>query len=131
MPKAGTIEELAEKIAAKRGNAIKMWPEVFRNTVKEFNAACVTGVDVRFGRASGSLRPIRKELFYVIPLFSGGSNTKRGLTTDADRRVLGWNGRPIEDLYAAGEIACVLNRGGAMLTDALVFGIVCGKTMTA
>lgn len=56
---------------------------------------------------------------------------KGGLTTDADRRVLDWNGRPIEGLYAAGEIACGLNRGGAMLTDVLVFVIVCGKKMTA
>ena len=108
-----------------------MQPEVLKNTVKEFNAACTAGVDARFGRARSSLRPIRKGPFYAIPLFAGGSNTKGGLTTDADRRVLDWNGRPIEGLYAAGEIACGLNRGGAMLTDALVFGIVCGKTMTA
>lgn len=129
--KAETIEELAEKIAATGGNAARMQPEVLKNTVKEFNAACTAGVDARFGRARSSLRPIRKGPFYAIPLFAGGSNTKGGLTTDADRRVLDWNGRPIEGLYAAGEIACGLNRGGAMLTDALVFGIVCGKTMTA
>lgn len=69
MLKAGTIEKLAEQMAATGGNASRMRPDVLKNTVQEFNAA--------------------------------------------------------------GEIACGLNRGGAMLTDALVFGIVCGKTMTA
>ncbi|WP_460175401.1 hypothetical protein [Turicimonas sp. TL08] len=40
---------------------------------------------------------------------------------------MGWDNKPIKGLYAAGEIACGLNRGGAMLTDALVFGQVVGK----
>ena len=89
-------------------------------------------LDERFGRVRSSLRPIGKGPYYAIPAcYAGGSNTKGGLTTDADRRVLDWNGRSIEGLFAAGEIACGLNRGGAMLTDALVFGIVCARTMTS
>lgn len=129
--KADTIEELAEKIAATGGNASRMRSEVLRKSVDEFNAACKQGVDRRFGRHKSSLRPVQKGPFYAIPLYAGGSNTKGGLTTDADRRVLDWSGKPIQGLYAVGEIACGLNRGGAMLTDALVFGIVCGRVMTA
>lgn len=126
-----TIEELARKIAATGGNSARMRPEALRRTVDEFNAACDAGSDPKFGRIPGTLRPIRRGPFYAVPLFAGGSNTKGGLTTDADRRVLDWAGRPIPGLFSAGEIACGLNRGGAMLTDALVFGIVCGRTMTA
>lgn len=129
--KADTVEELAQKIAATPGNSARMRPEVLKKSVEEFNAACAAGVDERFGRVRSSLRPIGKGPYYAIPLFAGGSNTKGGLTTDADRRVLDWNGRSIEGLFAAGEIACGLNRGGAMLTDALVFGIVCARTMTS
>ena len=110
--KARAIEKLTEQIAATGGNASRMRPDVLKNTVEEFNAACAAG---------------EKGPFYAILLFAGGSNTKGGLTTDADRRVLDWNGRPIEGLYAAGEIACGLNRGGAMLTDALVLASFAAK----
>ncbi|GAB1826426.1 hypothetical protein TURTL08_17290 [Turicimonas sp. TL08] len=55
------------------------------------------------------------------------ANTKGGLKTNAEHQVMGWDNKPIKGLYAAGEIACGLNRGGAMLTDALVFGQVVGK----
>ena len=86
--------------------------------------------DTLFGRSKSTLQPVEKAPFFAIPLFAGGSNTKGGLATTADREVLDWSGKAIPGLYAVGEIACGLNRGGAMLTDALVFGIVCGKKMT-
>ena len=128
--KGETIEELAEKIAATGGSASRMRPEALKRTVEAFNADCRAGRDSQFGRSKNTLQPIEKAPFYAIPLFAGGSNTKGGLAVSAKREVLDWDGKPIKGLYAVGEIACGLNRGGAMLTDALVFGIVCGTTMT-
>lgn len=110
--KGDTIEELAKQIAATGGNAARMHPEALKKTVDEFNAACDAGVDEKFGRPKSTLRPIKKGPFYAVPLFAGGSNTKGGLSTDAERRVLNWAGKPIEGLYAVGEIACGRNRGG-------------------
>ena len=128
--KGSTIEELASKIAATGGSSARMKPETLKRTIDAFNADCRAGRDTLFGRSKSTLQPVEKAPFFAIPLFAGGSNTKGGLATTADREVLDWSGKAIPGLYAVGEIACGLNRGGAMLTDALVFGIVCGKKMT-
>lgn len=73
-----------------------MRAEALKKTVDEFNAACDAGVDEKFGRPKSTLRPIRKGPFYAVPLFAGGSNTKGGLSTDAERRVLNWARKPLK-----------------------------------
>ena len=128
--KADSIEELAREIARLGEHSSRMKPEVLARTVAQFNDDCAAGKDQLFGRARSTLRPVARAPFYAVPLFAGGSNTKGGLSTTAAREVTDWSGRPIAGLYAAGEISCGLNRGGAMLTDCLVFGIVCGREMT-
>ncbi len=125
--KADSIEELAKKIAETSVNKGRMNPQKLAETLKRFNEMSMAGKDEDFGRNPKSLKPLEGTVFYAIPLFAGGSNTKGGLKTNAEHQVLDWDGKPIKGLYAAGEIACGLNRGGAMLTDALVFGQVTGK----
>lgn len=125
--KADSIEELAKKIAETSVNKGRMNPQKLTETLKRFNEMSTAGKDEDFGRNPKSLKPLEGTVFYAIPLFAGGSNTKGGLKTNAEHQVLDWDGKPIKGLYAAGEIACGLNRGGAMLTDALVFGQVTGK----
>ncbi len=125
--KADSIDALAELIAKDPDNAGRMKAEVLVETVKDFNEDCADGQDDDFGRNKATMKPVDKGPFYAVPLFAGGSNTKGGLSTDADRQVLDWSGKPIGGLYAVGEISCGLNRGGAMLTECLVFGLVCGK----
>ena len=125
--KADSIEALAELIAKDPDNAGRMTPSLLAQTVKDFNAACQAGSDEAFGRSKSTMKPVDQGPYYAIPLFAGGSNTKGGLSTDADKRVLDWFGRPIPGLFAVGEISCGLNRGGAMLTECLVFGLVCGE----
>lgn len=125
--KADSIEELAKKIADSPENKGRMNAEKLAASLKRFNEMSAAGKDEDFGRNPKSLKPLEGTVFYAIPLFAGGSNTKGGLKTNAEHQVLDWDGKPIKGLYAAGEIACGLNRGGAMLTDALVFGQVVGK----
>lgn len=125
--KADSIEELAKKIAETFVNKGRMNPQKLAETLKRFNEMSTAGKDEDFGRNPKSLKALEATVFYAIPLFAGGSNTKGGLKTNAEHQVLDWDGKPIKGLYAAGEIACGLNRGGAMLTDALVFGQVTGK----
>lgn len=125
--KGDSIEELAKKIAETSVNKGRMNPQKLAETLKRFNEMSTAGKDEDFGRNPKSLKPLEGTVFYAIPLFAGGSNTKGGLKTNAEHQVLDWDGKPIKGLYAAGEIACGLNRGGAMLTDALVFGQVTGK----
>lgn len=124
---ADSIEGLAKKIADTPENKGRMNPEKLSNALKRFNEISAAGKDEDFGRNPKSLKPLEGQKFYAIPLFAGGSNTKGGLKTNAEHQVMGWDNKPIKGLYAAGEIACGLNRGGAMLTDALVFGQVVGK----
>lgn len=122
-----TIEELAEKISKEPDNGGRMNVQSLQSTVEQFNADCALGKDSLFGRPAPSMKPIDHGPYYAIPLYAGGSNTKGGLTTDADKQVLTWDKKPIDGLYAVGEISCALNRGGAMLTECLVFGLVCGE----
>ncbi len=129
--KADSIEELAKKIAKTKENADRMSAEKLSATLKRFNEMSIAGKDEDFGRAVKSLKPLEGTTYYAIPLFAGGSNTKGGLKTNGEKQVLDWDGKPIKGLYAAGEIACGLNRGGAMLTDALVFGQVAGKAVAS
>lgn len=128
---ADSIEGLAKEIAKTKENAGRMDAEKLAATLKRFNEMAAAGKDDDFGRAQKSLKPLEGSVFYAIPLFAGGSNTKGGLKTNAEKQVLSWDGKPIKGLYAAGEISCGLNRGGAMLTDALVFGQVAGKAAAA
>lgn len=127
--KADSIEELAKKIAETSVNKGRMNPQKLADTLKRFNEMSTEGKDEDFERNPKSLKALEGTVFYAIPLFAGGSNTKGGLKTNPEHQVLDWDGKPIKGLYAAGEIACGLNRGGAMLTDALVFGQVTGRAV--
>lgn len=126
---ADSIEDLAKKIAATPENGGRMDPTKLTNALKRFNELSLAGKDEDFDRNAKTLKHLEAGKYYAIPLFAGGSNTKGGLKTNAEHQVLDWDGKPIKGLYAAGEIACGLNRGGAMLTDALVFGQVAGKAV--
>lgn len=72
--------------------------------------------------------------FYALPLYPGGPNTKGGLRANARRQVLDWEDRPIEGLYAAGEICSVFQnayQGGGNLAEGIVFGRLVGQIAAA
>ena len=134
--KASTLEVLAEEIGISPGNLSR--------TVKRFNEMARKGVDEDFGRGrtvydnqygdprvkpNPNLGSLEKGPFYAIQLYPGDIGTKGGLLTDEHARVLREDGKPIPNLYAAGNTtATVMGRtypgAGGTLGPALTFAYI-------
>jgi helvolic acid biosynthesis 3-ketosteroid Delta1-dehydrogenase len=132
--KAASLEELTQKININTAGLLK--------TVERFNGFAREGKDLDFGRgetamdrmngdeSSGgpnpNLGPIQKPPFYAIRIYPGDIGTKGGLLTDEHARVLDKQGKPIANLYAAGNTsASVMGKryagAGATIGPAVVF----------
>jgi succinate dehydrogenase/fumarate reductase flavoprotein subunit len=110
LTKAGTIEELADKLGMPRDN--------LRDTLQRFNHFARTGTDEEFGRGETDyqritagdpnhgpnpcLGPIETPPFYAIRLYPGDMGAATGLVTDEQARVQRKSGGVIEGLYACG-----------------------------
>ncbi len=118
---ADSIEELAEKMGVDVA--------AFSDQVRRFNADCADGVDREFGRGERmysqvsygdhqagqhpNLGPVAVGPFYAMrPVLVGTGIPTTGLDTDGVGRVLDYDGRPIEGLYAAGNSSAMLEVGG-------------------
>ncbi len=119
-----TLRELALKIGVDADN--------LEATVARFNANAEKGVDPEFGRGSQpwsvwmcgdpnhrpnpNLGPLVKPPFYAVELkrMGGTGIPPTGLLTDQHSRVLGWDDKPIEGLYAAGNSAARMETGAVM-----------------
>ncbi len=122
--KADTIAELA----AKTGIDAKGLAE----TIAKFNQYSETGEDLDFKRGSHkwsswfagdpfmkpnpNLGPILKPPFYAVELhrIGCGGIPSTGLVTDHHSRVIAWDDKPIEGLYAAGNSVARLETGAVM-----------------
>lgn len=141
--KADTIEELARKIGVP--------PEALVETVKTMNGYAQAGVDTQYGRGGNAydvmfgdptvkpnpcIGPIEKGPFYAVPINLGDLGTKGGLKADAHARVVDGEGRPIPNLYAAGNASgspfgnCYPG-AGATIGPAMVFGFVAANDIAA
>lgn len=145
--KADTIEELAEKIRDTHHlNRGRMNPETLVETMDTYQRMVDTGIDEEFGRTSKTkdpltgeevdkgFQPISMPPFYAMPLVAGGSNTKGGLQTDGERRVIDWNNEPIPRLYSAGEMSSCFKfvyQGGGNITECIVCGRIAGENAAA
>lgn len=69
-----------------------------------------------FHKPNGNLGPLVKPPFYAVELkrMGGTGIPPTGLLTDQHSRVLGWDDRPIEGLYAAGNSAARMETGAVM-----------------
>lgn len=121
---ASTLRELASKIGVDAEN--------LEATVARFNANAEKGVDPEFGRGSQpwsvwmcgdpyhrpnpNLGPLVKPPFYAVELkrMGGTGIPPTGLLTDQHSRVLGWDDKPIEGLYAAGNSVARMETGAVM-----------------
>jgi len=121
---ADTIAELAAKIGVDAKG--------IEATIASFNAHAVKGVDPEFGRGSHpwsawmcgdpyhkpnpNLGPLVKPPFYAVELkrMGGTGIPSTGLLTDHHARVLGWDDKPIEGLYAAGNSVARMETGAVM-----------------
>jgi fumarate reductase flavoprotein subunit len=122
--KAATIAGLARELGVPAGN--------LRKTVAEYNRAVDTQVDSRWGKQF-LIRRIEKAPFYGIKAQGITVLSPAGLRVDKQLRVLGSSGRPIRNLYAAGEVLGFARTsgnafvGGLSLTPALTFGRILGE----
>ena len=91
-----TIEELAEKMNVDK--------ETLKATVNRYNELCDKGVDEDFNKPGEYMQKIEGKV-YAIPLSRSYTVTFDGLVTDLDSHVLDENNKPIQGLYAAGEVA--------------------------
>lgn len=124
--KAKTLAELARKLGVPAAN--------LRRSVAEYNRAVDRGHDARFDKHF-LIRRIERAPFYGIRAQGITVLSPAGLRVDRQLRVLGRSGRPIRNLYAAGEVLGFGRTsgnafvGGLSLTPALTFGKLLGESI--
>jgi len=107
-------------------------PAAVRRSVEAYNAAVKAGSPDPFGRANRAA-PIEKGPFYAVRYQGWHLLTFPGLTVDGSLRVVRRDGRPVPNLYAAGEVLGAAALGasadahGSMGTPALTFGKLLGE----
>ncbi len=122
--RADTIEELGRKTG--------MDAAALAATVADYNLAQSGAKADALGRKYMPL-PIAKGPFYAVELRSWALTDYAGLAVDGQLRVIRQNGRPIQNLYAAGELlgmGQLMGRsvcGGMSVTPALTFGRLLGS----
>lgn len=124
--KADSLADLAKQLG--------MPADKLEATVAEFNKMVEAKNDPKFGRKLFD-RPIVKPPFYATPRAPSIHHTMGGLQISTNAQVLDKNGKPIPDLYAAGEVTGGIhgsNRlGGNATADVLTFGRIAAKSAVA
>ena len=124
--KAKTLAGLAQQLGLPAAN--------LRRTIADYNRAVDLGNDRKWGKQF-LIRRIERAPFYAIRAQGITVLSPAGLKVDRQLRVLGGNGRPIPNLYAAGEILGFGRTsgdafvGGLSLTPALTFGRILGERL--
>lgn len=124
--RANSIEELARKMA--------LPPDRLSATVASYNNAVAAQSDPEFGRKHMPL-PIVRAPFYAVECLGSAIFGHAGLDIDGDLRVITADRKPINNLYAAGEVTggwhnsgdVVVN--GCMVTPAITFGRLLGSKL--
>jgi tricarballylate dehydrogenase len=133
--RAGSIAELAAQLG--------LDPRAVEATVNQFNAAVRPGVfdgDALDGCATGGLQPPKSHWaraldtppYFGYPLRPGITFTYLGVRVNGKAQVLLGDGRPVRNLWAAGEIMAgnILGQGylaGFGMTIGTVFGRIAGR----
>jgi fumarate reductase flavoprotein subunit len=129
---ADTLEDLARQI--------EIDPDVLHATVRQYNHYVEAGHDPDFGRMNlvhthGALRKIETAPFYAYPSTAVVFGTYCGLRINSDACVLRDDGRPIDGLFAAGEVTGGFHGAaymtGSALGKAVVFGKIAGDRAAA
>lgn len=121
--RADSLEELAVKIGVD--------PQVFKQTIANYNSYVDAGIDPEFGKDVFDLK-VQVAPFYATPRKPAIHHTMGGLRIDTQTHVLDKSGNKIAGLYAAGEVAGGIHAGnrlgGNSLTDIFTFGRIAGIT---
>ncbi|WP_448624256.1 FAD-dependent oxidoreductase [Geodermatophilus sp. URMC 64] len=145
MVEAPDLATLAEKIDVPAAELEK--------TVARWNTHAAEGRDPDFRRGESlhdrwwgdsalgdgpetTIGPLDTPPYYAVRVYSGCLGTKGGPRTDTNAQVLDVDGKPIEGLYAAGNVmASVLGMtyggAGGTLGPAMVFGFLAGRHAAA
>ena len=124
-----TIESLAEGNRINASNLLE--------TVERYNASVRGGRDVDFGKPlQEDLQPLDHPPFYAIRLTPKVHHCMGGVQIDGCARVIDIEShRPIEGLFAAGEITGGIHGasrlGSVAIIDCLVFGRIAGRNAAA
>jgi fumarate reductase flavoprotein subunit len=130
--KSDTLEELFDQIAAER----RFDAQAAVATLGRYNESVRRGHDPEFGRdhmvgTAGKPTEITTGPFYGIITVPGTTQNNGGLKVDGGLRVIDVFGKPIDGLYAAGEIVGGFHGNGYLsgthVGMALVFGQLAGK----
>jgi predicted oxidoreductase len=141
--RGATLKELAAK-AGIDGTQLE-------KTIAEYNQGAVDGKDLQFRRGwrvynrflgdkthqpNPCVAPVAQGPYYAVRVVMGDLGTFAGVKTDAQARVLGVDGQPIEGLFAAGnDNASVMGGGypggGITLGPAMTFGFLAAESMAA
>jgi 3-oxosteroid 1-dehydrogenase len=139
----------AESIAALAGS-IGVDPTQLAATIATFNGYCENGADPEFKRGThpwgammcgdpthkpnANLGPLLKAPFYAVALhrMAGGGIAATGILADRHCRAIGWDDKPIEGLYVAGNSMARMDNGAIMqsgITNArgLTHGYLAGR----
>ena len=122
--KAKTLAALARKLDVPS--------TALRKTVSDYNRAVDTGIDKKWNKHF-LIRRIERAPFYGIRAQGITVLSPAGLRIDKKLRVLNTQGKPIRNLYAAGEVLGFGRTsgnafvGGLSLTPALTFGKILGE----
>ncbi len=121
---ANSLAELAERTGIDE--------QELARTIAKFNDYSTTGVDPEFQRGTfpwgalmcgdplqqpnANLGALLKAPFYAVPLhrMAGGGIASTGILADNHCRAVGWDNKPIEGLYVAGNSMARLDNGALM-----------------
>jgi len=121
---AQSIRELAQRVGVDADGLV--------GTIAAFNRYCEVGVDPDFKRGTHpwgvtmcgdakqtpnpNMGPLRTPPFYAVELhrMAGGGIASTGVLADQHCRAIGWNDRPIDGLYVAGNSMARLDNGAVM-----------------
>lgn len=121
--RADTLEDLAKQIG--------MDPTILEETIKKYNSYVDQGKDPEFGKSAFNLK-CEVAPFYATPRKPAIHHTMGGLKIDTHAHVINKDGKIIDGLYAAGEVAGGLHAGnrlgGNSLADIFTFGRIAADT---
>jgi fumarate reductase flavoprotein subunit len=106
--KADTLPELFKKMRAegpKLGIGADFTDEDIMATINRYNELCAKGVDEDFGKDANCLVPIGKPPYYACRTTVGILVTQAGPLVDDHYRVYDQDNKPIEGLFACGNVA--------------------------
>jgi fumarate reductase flavoprotein subunit len=106
---------------------------VLKKSLETWTAACAAKKDSEFEREGfdALLTDLSNPPYYAVKIAPGIHHCMGGVRIDTDAKVIGKDGKAIEDLFAAGEVTGGVhggNRlGGNAVADFVVFGRIAGE----